>query len=137
CGIVGNARFLDERVQRVEVGGDEIVRALRRHRHHRRGAGLGGGKKSGDQGFERIRALRRGRLVGGEGRTGDERRNQRQRREALARSKSFGGHGATCSVQRGRSERTPDPISDSSTKRDNFSGRRLAGRLRQRRVTAP
>ena len=39
-GIVGNAGFLDERVQRAQVGGDEIVGALGGHRHDRRGAGL-------------------------------------------------------------------------------------------------
>ncbi len=109
--IIGNASFSEERVERAEVGRDEIVGALRGHRHKRSGASLRGRQIFCDQGFQRIGALGRRRLVGGErGKPPQKRRGQRQRRKATARSaraKSGGGHGAACSVQRGQSEFTP------------------------------
>ena len=64
--IVRDASFSKERIERAEVGRDEIVGALGGHRHKRRGAGLRGGQIFGDQGFQRVRALRRGRLVAGQ-----------------------------------------------------------------------
>ena len=81
--------------------------ALGGHRHDRRGAGLSGRQKLGDQGFQRLRALGRGRLVGGEGGKRPQRRRQRHGRKAAARSARAGADGvhcAACSVERGRSE---------------------------------
>ena len=61
--IIGNAGLGEKRIERAEVGRDEIMRALRLDRDERRGAGLRGRQIFGDQGFQRLRALGRSRLV--------------------------------------------------------------------------
>ena len=63
--IVGRARLLEERVEHAEIGRDEIVGALRRHRDEGGRAGLRRRQIFGDQGSQRVRALGRGRPVGG------------------------------------------------------------------------
>src|ERR1700733_5049051 len=96
--IIGNACLREERVERAEIGRDEIVGALYGHRHKRRRAGLRGRQKLGDQGFQRIRALRRGGLVGGKGGGRPQRRrSQGHGRKATtpsARAESDGGYWA-------------------------------------------
>src|ERR1700722_5640789 len=97
-GNIGNACFSEERIERAEVGRDEIMRAVRLYRHEGRGAGLRGGQIFCNEGYQRIGALGRGWLVARKRwECPQDRRGQRQMHKATARSawaKSDGRHGS-------------------------------------------
>ena len=66
--IVGDAGPGEERIERAEIGRNEIMRAVRLHRHERRSASLGGRQIFCDERSQRIGAFGRSRLVARESR---------------------------------------------------------------------
>ena len=138
--IIGKAGLLEERVERAQVGRDEIMGAFRGHRHQRRGAGLGRGQKFGDQRLQRVRARGRCGLVPGEGGSRPQRRpGQQQGREApgSARADSEGEHGAAPVRFSEDNPGVRQPISYSSPPRETFRDGPKAGRSRPPRPTGP